>query len=132
MKEIRLAPLRWLTPINGTLLNQLSNWQEEVRFWSKEAASLRMLIHKGVTYCDTMDQENLERIEQELILFGSKQILVVENALMILENLIEQKKYIVEQYREVEQQIISTRKSYQDLKIKLLPFLSKFIAIKIW
>lgn len=132
MKVIRLMPSLWLKPMNGTLTHKLSDWQEEVLFWRKEAASLRVLIHKGAAHSMAMDQEFLGQLERELVIFSNKLIPALEYALNSLQHLECKKKRIMYRYHEVEEQITRTRKFYQDLKMKLLPFLTKFIAIKIW
>lgn len=79
-----------------------------------------------------MDQEFLGQLERELVIFTNKLIPALEHALTSLQHLECKKKRILYRYHEVEEQITRTRKLYQDLKMKLLPFLTKFIAIKIW
>lgn len=132
MKVIRLISSLWLKPMDDTLTPKLSDWQEEVLFWRKEAASLRMLIHKGAAHTMAINQEFLGQLERDLVIFSNKLIPALEHALTSLQHLKCKKKCTIYRYHEVEEQITRTRKFYQDLKKKLLPFLTKFIAIKIW
>lgn len=131
MKELHSTPQLWLNPGNGTFLSKINNWKNELEFWKQEAESLGRILMFGALHCSVTEKEYVQIIGQSLSDFCKEQIPSMESAMDALSQSL-QAKAPGYKFRKLEEKMEQLRTTYYTLKMKLLPFFPKFMAIKIW
>lgn len=131
MKEMHLTPNLWIVSAKSVFLPKIKIWEEEIQFWKEEATQLARLSVLGAVQGKQEDKALIMKIEAQLIDFVKVQIPPVERAIPPLRRVLEGKALGC-QFRSIEEKIEHLRKTYYDLKMQLLPFLTKFVSTGIW
>lgn len=128
---MHLTPDLWVVSAKAIFLPKIKVWEEEIHFWKQEAMQLKRLTVLGAIHGKQTDKELLIAIETQLIDFLQVQIPPIEQAMQPLERILEGKALGC-QFRSIEERIEQLRKTYYDIKMQLLPFITKFVSASIW
>ncbi len=113
------------------MVEKITGWKEETRAWETEGKVFLRLIQVFKMNCKPREKEVLEDSGSRLIQFQQHTLQEIRESIQTLE-LALAGKFTSGLFRKTESRIEAGRRTYLELKSRVLPFFPKLFTVRIW